>query len=100
MSSDLKNWLDESAEKREEKIANLETKLRDQEATIAELKKKLSYALTMGDKDQIIRSLEQQATACDWIYKNVSDLSNGNYKAIKSRSCQLKNKAKALKDPS
>ena len=40
--------------------------------------------------------LEQQATACDWVYKNVPDLSNGNYMVIQNRARQLRNKAKAL----
>jgi ABC-type phosphate transport system auxiliary subunit len=61
---------------------------------IAELEKRLSHAETMSDKEQSIRDLEQQAIACDWIYKNVSDLSNRNYKAIKSQYCQLRIKSR------
>ena len=43
-------------------------------------------------------NLEQQATACDWVYKNAPDLSNGNYMVIQSRARQLRIKAKALKE--
>jgi hypothetical protein len=43
-------------------------------------------------------NLEQQALACDWIYKNVPDLSNGNYMVIQNRSRQLRAEAKALKE--
>ena len=86
MSSDLKNWLDESAEKREEKIAKLETKIYNYEKKIVSL-----------EASRDIQDLEQQATACDWVYKNVPDLSNGNYMVIQNRARQLRNQAKALK---
>ena len=49
-------------------------------------------------KTQNTRDLDQQAIACDWLYKNVSELSSRNSKAIKSRYCQLKIKARALQD--
>ena len=43
-------------------------------------------------------NLEQQATACDWVYKNVPDLSNGNYMVIQNRARQLRSQAKELKE--
>ena len=51
-------------------------------------------------EDEFAKShnLEQQALACDWIYKNVPDLSNGNYMVIQNRARQLRIKAKALKE--
>ena len=58
----------------------------------------LSLAVALPKITLEAHNLEQQAVACDWLYKNVSDLSNRNYKAIKSRSCQLRTKAKALQD--
>ena len=60
--------------------------------------KKLEDELLEIQKTQNTRDLDQQAIACDWLYKNVSELSNRNSKAIKSRYCQLKIKARELQD--
>ena len=68
---------------------------------MAELEKEVAM-FTPSSKyfhlNQAIRDLEQDANACDWIYSNVPDLSNGNYIKIKNRSAELRKKAKALKE--
>jgi hypothetical protein len=74
-------------------IAGLEKELRNIEHAVRN-----EDELLKMQKTQNTRDLDQQAIACDWIYKNVSELSNRNSKAIKSRYCQLKIKARALQD--
>ena len=39
----------------------------------AELEKKLSYAETMSDKEQVIRDLEQQAKGLDNLHKEIEN---------------------------
>ena len=80
-------------------LEHMKFKIKKQSKHIAELEKELSIVVAglFSEDDLAVRDLEQQALACDWVYKNVPDLSNGNYMVIQNRSRQLRAEAKALK---
>jgi hypothetical protein len=71
-----------------------------QDDMIAELKKRLSHAEAMGDKEQSVRDLEQQALACDWIYTKLPNYSSENLSVITARRLELVTQANALRSKS
>ena len=66
---------------------------------IAELEKKLSNAETMGDREQSIHNLEQQAKGVEWVLAcRELNLSEGEVHTLMDKCNQLRNQAKALKE--
>jgi hypothetical protein len=94
----LKRVKQESCSKIAEELYSAHRRSDLKDKRIAELEKALSNAQTMGDKEQLIRDLEQQSLACEWIRSNTVDLSNRNYIDINNRAKRLQSQSKALRE--